>query len=132
MPSSFSPAGPAKGCPFVSSFLPHMKKKEEHYLKKAAKTKSETWRKKYLASAKKVMDKGNAVQGRFDELGCAKKGVFYVRDSIYPSRNMPKYDYDMSRAGEEDFLNAPLIAREYAWVETTLNHAIQIYPEGME
>ncbi|MGI4993154.1 hypothetical protein ACRXCV_11015 [Halobacteriovorax sp. GFR7] len=121
-----------KGCPFVSSFKPHMEEKRDYYLEKAEKTKSETWRKKYLANAEKVMAKGNAVQKRFEEVGCASKGVFYVRDSIYPNENMPKYDYDLVKEGEEDFLNAPLIAREYAWVQTTLNHAIQIYPEGME
>lgn len=120
-----------KGCPFTSSFLPYMQKKRDYYLDKAAKTKSESWRKKYLASADKVIKKGEAVQKRFEEIGCASKGVFYVRDSIYPSKDMPKYDYDRAKEGEEDFLNAPLIAREYAWAITTLNHAIQIYPEGM-
>lgn len=120
------------GCPFTSSFLPRMKEKRDGYLEKAAKTKSDTWRAKYLANAENVMKKGNAVQAKFEEVGCAKKGVFYVRDSIFPNESMPKYDYDLAQEGEEDFLNAPLIAREFAWAQTTLNHAIQIYPEAME
>lgn len=121
-----------KGCPFTSSFLPRMKEKRDYWLEKADKTKSDSWRAKYLGYAEKVMKKGNAVQKRFEEVGCAKKGVFYVRDSIYGVETMPKYDYDFSKDGEEGHLNEPLIAREFAWVQTTLNHAIQIYPEGME
>lgn len=121
-----------KGCPFTSSFLPRMKEKRDYWLEKADKTKSDSWRAKYLGYAEKVMKKGNAVQKRFEEVGCANKGVFYVRDSIYGVETMPKYDYDFNKEGEEGHLNEPLIAREFAWVQTTLNHAIQIYPEGME
>lgn len=122
-----------KGCPFVSSFIKRMQEKYDYWIDKSETTKSDSWREKYLGYAAKSKRREEAVQSRFKEVGgCAKKGVFYVRDSIYGTETMPQYDYDFSRDGEEGYLNEPLIAREFAWVQTTLNHAIQIYPEGME
>lgn len=122
-----------KGCPFTTSFITRMQEKYDYWIEKSQTTKSDKWRQKYLGYADKAKRREAAVKNRLEEVGgCAKKGVFYVRDSIYGTDTMPEYDYDFSQKGEEGHLNAPLIAREFAWVQTTLNHAIQIYPEGME
>jgi hypothetical protein len=120
---------PTKGCPFVSGFKPYMDERARGMEKEAQETDNLKEKKRLLKKAKNFRSKGNKVAKRFDEIGgCASKGVFYVRDSIFPNKDMPLYDYDLNKEGEEKHLNSPLILREYDWLTTTANHVIQIMP----
>ena len=86
-------------------------------------------RKKLLKKAKNFRRRGKQVSDSLASRGgCRDNGVFYVRDSIYPDKDMPLYDYDLNNSGEESNLNAPVILREYEWAEHLINHAYQIYP----
>ncbi len=116
-------------CPFTDSFEDSMIKKAIEYEKKASEATRESTRKKYLATAKTYRERGAKVSKRYYKNGgCSKKGAFYVRDSIYPNEDMPMYDYNTAQNDDDKNLNASLILREYEWVDTTLNHAIQIFP----
>ena len=81
---------------------------------------------KLRRKAKKFRQRGDSIAKAHKERGCRGKGVFYVRDSIYPDENMPLYDYDFSTSGEEEFLNAPIILRDYEWLELLANHVVLI------
>lgn len=119
----------SKSCPFVSKYDELMNKRADEIVEESLETKDEAKKKKLVRKAKKFRKRGNQVQVSYDNNGgCKGRGVFYVRDSIYPNENMPKYDYDLSTEGEETHLNSEVILREYEWAENLLNHAIQIYP----
>ncbi len=117
-------------CPYVNSYEPTMIKKAANYEKKAAEATTESRRNKYLATAKSYRERGAKVTKYFKkELGgCSNKGAFYVRDSIYPNEDQKLYDFATENTEDDAHLNAELILREYEWVESTLNHAIQILP----
>jgi hypothetical protein len=59
--------------------------------------------------------------------GCAGKGVFYVRDSIYPDDDGPSYDFDPDHSGDEAPYSQKVVLHEYEWLEYLANHAVQIY-----
>jgi len=116
-------------CPFVTSFKPYMDKRAVELRESALKAKTEKRKKSLLKKAAKFELRGNKVQKRFEEIGgCSTKGAFYVRDSIFPNEEMPIYDYDLNKEGEEKHLNSTLVLREYEWLTTSANHAIQILP----
>lgn len=115
-------------CPFVSSFKPYMDERAQELTKEAEQATSAKKKRSLLAKAKRFQERGNKVQKRFDQIGCANKGAFYVRDSIFPNEEMPLYDYDFTQEGEEKHLNSSLILREYEWLTTSANHIIQILP----
>lgn len=118
------------GCPFVSSYKEKMDKRADEIREEAEQADSLKEKRRLLSKAKNFNKRGSQVHDRFmKQGGCRGKGVFYVRDSIYPVETQPQYDYDPSRTGEEENLNAPIILREYEWLEHAANHAYQIYFE---
>lgn len=119
----------SRGCPFISGFGPYKRLRAEQLREEALEAETEEERQRLLNRAARFEERGNLVEEAFIENGgCRGQGVFYVRDSIYPDPSMPLYDYDLSNEGEEEHLNAPLIFREYEWLERLSNHIIQIYP----
>lgn len=125
----FNDNASSNNCPFTSSFKPYMDERALEMEEEAKEAKTPSKKKKLLAKAKNFRMRGDAVQKRYDEIGgCSGKGVFYVRDSIFPDESMPIYDYDFTQEGEEQHLNSPLIVREYEWLTTSANHIIQILP----
>jgi len=117
-----------KGCPFTSQYQSKMNKRADEIDQEAAEATDPKVKRKLIRKAKKFRVRGQSVQDSYAKSGgCNNKGVFYVRDSIYPNPSMPLYDYDLSKDGEEKHLNAKVIVREYEWLRHTSNHAIQIY-----
>ncbi|OUR97344.1 hypothetical protein A9Q84_13550 [Halobacteriovorax marinus] len=119
----------SKNCPFVSKYDKLMNKRADEINVEASEEEDPKKKKKLLRKALKFRKRGTQVATSLaTDGGCSGKGVFYVRDSIYPNESMPLYDYDPATDGEEEHLNAPVILREYEWAEQLLNHAYQIYP----
>ncbi|MCO4795298.1 MAG: hypothetical protein KC493_16385 [Bacteriovoracaceae bacterium] len=117
-------------CPFVSSYKEKMDKRAEEIRVEASEQVDPKAKRKLLRKARKFNLRGQQVHDSYlDNGGCKGKGVFYVRDSIYPNKEMALYDYDINKEGEEENLNAPIILREYEWLEQVANHAYQIYFE---
>lgn len=118
-----------QGCPFVSAYDERMNSRADEINEEALQASTAKERKKLLKKAKNFRRRGKQVSDSLASRGgCRDNGVFYVRDSIYPDKDMPLYDYDLNNSGEESNLNAPVILREYEWAEHLINHAYQIYP----
>jgi hypothetical protein len=117
-----------KSCPFVSNYKKSMDKRAAEIDLEAKNATNAKTRSKLERKAAKFRLRGNNVHNAYlKDGGCSDKGIFYVRDSIYPSKSMPIYDYDPANTGEEQHLNAKVILREYEWLKHVSNHAIQIY-----
>ena len=124
----FNDKASSDGCKFVSTFEESMNKRADEIVEEANQAQTSKEKEKLLRKAAKFRKRGKEVNDAYlANGGCRGKGIFYVRDSIYPQESMPFYDYDLERQGEEKNLNAPIIVREYEWVERLANHAIQIY-----
>ncbi|MBT7608444.1 MAG: hypothetical protein HN576_01730 [Bacteriovoracaceae bacterium] len=116
------------GCPFVSNYQTRMDARAAEITKEAEELSYGPEKKKLLSKARNFNKKGKKVQDEFiAHGGCREKGVFYVRDSIYPSKNQPLYDFDSTQTGEEAFLNEPVILRSYEWLERLSSNVVQIY-----
>ena len=117
----------SESCQFTVSFTDTMLEKAKNSREEAARASDESERKRLLSKARRDERRGLEVR---DELakngGCRGKGVFYVRDSLYPDPSLPLYDYDPTQVGEEEHLVAPIILREYEWVERLANHVVGI------
>ena len=62
--------------------------------------------------------------------GChSAKGVFYIRDSIYPDEDGPIYDYDLARTGDEAPYAKKIVFKEYDWLLYFANNITLIYPK---
>lgn len=117
------------GCPFVSEFPNRMRNRADQIRDEANQQKDPAKRKKLLSKARLFEKRANQAEDSFTKAGgCSERGVFYVRDSIYPTETMPLYDYDPKRSGEEKHLNSPVILREYDWLRHLSNHVIHIFP----
>lgn len=122
----FNDNAPTNGCPYAVTYAPYMTKKAQEY-EEEAKTATPEAAKRLLSKARLNRKKASKVEQKLAQIGgCNPQGVFYVRDSINPDPNMPLYDYDFTKTGEENHYNAAVIYREYSWFETTGNHAFQI------
>jgi hypothetical protein len=58
--------------------------------------------------------------------GCATKGVFYVRDSIYTGNPSKIYDYDLSQTGEETPYSKRIVEHSFEWLLYMGNHAYTV------
>jgi hypothetical protein len=119
---------PTQDCPFTKGYAQKMNKRAKEISDDALTEKDPKKKRKLERKAAKFRKRGESVQMGFNkEGGCQKRGVFYVRDSIYPNKDLPSYDYDPTTEGEESPLNSPLILREYQWLKHAGNHLYQIY-----
>lgn len=116
------------GCPFVSEFPNRMNTRAGQIRDEADQATDPEAKRKLLSKARLFEKRATQVEKSYNKAGgCSQRGVFYVRDSIYPTESMPLYDYDPKRSGEEKHLNAPVILREYDWLRHLSNHVIHIY-----
>jgi hypothetical protein len=116
------------GCAFVSEFQERMNSRAQEIKNAAMKLPAGESRDKKLKKARNFQRKGKKVNDKFlADGGCSNKGVFYVRDSIYPSEKQALYDFDSTRTGEETRLNEPVILRSFEWLEQLSNNIVQIY-----
>lgn len=123
----FNDNASTEGCPFISTYDEKMNKRADEIVKEAEEAETEKEKKKLLRKAKKFRARGKQVNDSYlARGGCSEKGVFYVRDSIYPNEDQPLYDYDLDNEGEEEHLNAPVILRSFEWAEQLSNHATLI------
>lgn len=123
----FNDIAPTKGCPYISGYKPFMEKKALEFEEEAQRQSDQETKDKLISQAKNTRRLGDKANLRYiKDGGCNESGVFYVRDSINPDKTLALYDYDPTRTGEEEHLNAPIIYRSYQWFNSTGNHAFQI------
>lgn len=117
----------SENCEFTTSFTDTMLEKAKESREEAQKTTDPDEKRRLLSKASRDERRGLEVREELSKRGgCRGKGVFYVRDSLYPDKNLPLYDYDPTQVGEEEHLVAPIILREYEWAERLANHVIGI------
>ncbi len=64
--------------------------------------------------------------------GCtSNRGVFYVRDSIYPDENGPIYDYDPTTSGDEAPYTKKIVLKEYDWLHYFANNIVLITAKNL-
>ncbi len=105
----------SRGCPFVKSWQSRIASKASTYENSSDPGKQNLAKiyRKYLARIKKRIK---------EDGGCSRKGVFYVRDSIYQGPSYPKYDYDPTRTGEEEPYSKKIVEKSYNWLTYLGNH----------
>lgn len=82
-------------------------------------------RAKRAHEAKGKIETAYATQG-----GCtSNKGVFYIRDSIYPDINGEIYHYDLSNPDADSVYTKKIVFKEYDWLRYFANHISVIYPK---
>lgn len=114
-------------CPYVTRFPTYMNERAQALRAEAKEQTDPAAKRKLIGKARKFEKRGSQAASAFDkENGCQTKGVFYVRDSIYPDETLPLYDYDATHEGEERHYSSTIIAREYQWLRIFANHIYQI------
>lgn len=101
----FDDQADSKDCNFTVKFIDHMTKKGGNSRRLAEKVQT-------------AMTQGG---------GCQRKGMLYVRDSIYADPSGPLYDYDLTANGDEFPFSRSIVLHEYDWVRYMANHVSQIY-----
>ncbi|MGE3262256.1 MAG: hypothetical protein AB7K68_10795 [Bacteriovoracia bacterium] len=113
-------------CRFVRDFLAYMQARPAELRKEAENEADPKEKAQLLAKALRAENAHRRTRAAYEKDGCQGKGVFYVRDSIYPDTEGPVYDYDPSTKGDEGFYSKKIVLLEYEWVRYMGNHAIQI------
>jgi hypothetical protein len=81
-------------------------------------------RAKRAHEAKSKIETAYATRG-----GCTNnKGVFYIRDSIYPDPDGEIYHYDPENPDADDKYTKKIVFKEYDWLRYFANHISVIYP----
>ena len=63
--------------------------------------------------------------------GCtSNRGVFYIRDSIYPDPSGPVYHYDPARPQHDARYSKKIVFKEFDWLRYFANHITVVYPKG--
>jgi hypothetical protein len=89
-------------CQFVEDSIKYFSEHPAELRKKAAATEDERERSNLLFRADKLELTGRRTKAAYSSIGgCNKRGVFYVRDSVYSDPSEALYDYDPSQTGEE-------------------------------
>jgi hypothetical protein len=117
----------SRDCNFTRKFIVHMEAKGLELRKRAAEAVEPGERQKLIRQAEKAERIFRRTANAINDGGCAGKGMFYVRDSIYTDHGGPVYDYDLTQTGDEYPYSRPIVLHEYEWVKYMANHATQIY-----
>lgn len=114
-------------CRFVRDFLAYAEKRPGELLDEAVKEKDPDERESLFGRARLAEEVSTRTKEAFHRGGgCHPKGMFYVRDSIYPDVEAPLYDYDPKNVGEELHYTKRVVLLEYDWIRYMANHATQI------
>jgi hypothetical protein len=114
-------------CRFVRDFMSYAEKRPGELLEEALREKDPDEKESLFSRAKLAEEVSTSTKEAFVRGGgCHPKGVFYVRDSIYPDAEGPVYDYDPKNVGEELPYTKKVVLLEYDWVRYMANHATQI------
>jgi hypothetical protein len=102
---------------FADKFISYMKQRAAFFDSYDEPQKAEQYRK----WASNVISNRNLEGGN-----STGKGVFFVRDSIYPDSSAEKYDYIVNETGDESPLTCTYIEHDYTWLLHLVNHIVAI------
>jgi len=102
---------------FSNKFIEYMKKRANFYDQYGNPAKAKKYRKWSKNVQKNMQAEGGTSTG---------KGVFFVRDSLYPDNEAPLYDYLTGQTGEENHLTLKYVEHDYTWLMHLVNHIVAI------
>ncbi len=123
----YDDSAPTNDCKFVTSFDNYMGGQVKEMRAQAEKEADPAKKQKLIDRAAKFEKAGTRFHTAYTSGGgCAPKGMFYVRDSIYADDNAPYVYTPGNPAGNGSYSKA-IVLHEYAWLRYMSNHATQIY-----
>jgi hypothetical protein len=115
-------------CAYTERFRERVGTRTVELEEAARNAKTEEERKTYEQRAQRSREAQTKIETAYQNGGgcISSKGVFYIRDSIYPDENGPVYDYDPSQTGEEGPYTKKIVFKEYDWLRYFANHVAVI------
>lgn len=115
------------GCEFTKETAPYLKDKANKWIAEAEKETDPKVKEKLTQKAETYFKYSDSINKTMDEIGC-KKGVFFVRDSLYSDPDGQNYTYHTDSTNDDRFYVKKVILREYEYLRALANHVIQIKP----
>jgi hypothetical protein len=115
-------------CAYTERFRERVVERISELEEAARNAKTDDERKTYEQRAERSREAQTKIETAYQNGGgcTSTKGVFYVRDSIYPDENGPVYDYDSSLTGEEGPYTKKIVFKEYDWLRYFANHVVVV------
>jgi hypothetical protein len=115
-------------CAYTERFRERVGQRVVELEEAARNAKTEEERKTYEQRAQRSREAQTKIETAYaNGGGCtSNKGVFYIRDSIYPDENGPLYDYDPNSAGEERPYTKKIVFKEYDWLRYFANNVVVV------
>ncbi|NCN39949.1 hypothetical protein GW916_01740 [bacterium] len=114
-------------CSFVENNVKYFDARSKELYEEASRISDPARKKSKLALADKLRETGIKVDRDYHQAGgCNRRGVFYVRDSIYSDPSEAMYDFDLSRTGDEEHYSKRIILRSESFMRHMVNHVVQI------
>ncbi|MBI2711723.1 MAG: hypothetical protein HYX41_02505 [Bdellovibrio sp.] len=118
-------------CAYTERFRKVILERADELAKKAAEAKDPVAKKAYEIRAKRAREAKIKIEDAYAKNGgCSSdKGVFYIRDSIYPDEGGPLYHYNLSVKDDVAPYSKKIVFKEYDWLKYFANHISIIYPQ---
>jgi diadenosine tetraphosphate (Ap4A) HIT family hydrolase len=115
------------GCKFTKETAPYLKDQAKKFRDKAENESDQEVKEKLERKAETFTKNSDIIYQTMEEIGC-KKGVFYVRDSLYSDSTEENYSYHTESTTDDKHYAKKVILREYEYLRALANHVIQINP----
>ncbi len=118
-------------CSYTQRFRQNISTRIAELEQAARDAKTDAEREAYLVRAKRSHEAQQKIENTYTRHGgcTSSKGVFYIRDSIYPDEKGPIYDYDPANNGEESPYSKKIVFKEYDWLYYFANHIVVVTAE---
>ena len=120
-------------CDYTQHFRQRISDRAAELDKEAAAATDPTVKSAYEIRAKRAHEAKDKIELAYaTKGGCSSsKGVFYIRDSIYPyDASGPVYTYDPTRPEGKGPYAKKIVFKEYDWLRYFANHISVVYPTG--
>ncbi len=117
----------SKGCSFTKETAPYLKDQAKKFLSKAENETDPKEKEKLTKKANNYLKYADSLTKTMEEIGC-KKGMFFIRDSLYSDKSEENYTYHTESTQDDRFYAKKVIMREYEYLRALANHVIQIRP----
>ncbi len=119
-------------CSYTEKFRSRIAERAKALADAAAQATDPATKEGYTLRAKRALEAKDKIEHAYATRGgCTSgKGVFYIRDSIYPDENGPTYHYDLARPSEDAPYAKRIVFKEYDWLRYFANHVTVVFPTG--
>lgn len=120
-----------ENCAYTEHFRTRIKDRAEELDKAAKKAIDPVVKQAYEIRAKRAHEAQEKIETAYAENGgcTSNKGVFYIRDSIYPDENGEMYHYDLTHPENDTHYTKKIVFKEYEWLRYFANNISVVYPK---